>query len=75
MASRSAVEFRRGLAGCLGSLGAILLGICFEVAAPWFGVPGVGGVLAFSGLGIAVAGALGGIVSVLQMERAAVGMG
>ncbi len=72
MASPSDAGFRRGLAGCLGSIGAILLGICFETAAPWFGIPGPGGVLAFLGLGIAVAGALGGIASVLQMERAAV---
>lgn len=71
MASRQDAEFRKGLAGCLGSLGAILLAVCFEVAAPLFGVPGVGGGLAFLGLGIAVAGALGGIVSVIQMERAA----
>ncbi len=63
--------YRRGLASCLGGMGAVLLGIAFEEAAPVFGVPGLGGALGLIGLVVAISGALAGAFGVVQMERSA----
>lgn len=64
------LEFHRGLAGCLGGIGAILFGTALELGGYAFGT-GVGSGFAFVGLGVAVAGDLSGAVGINQVERSA----
>ncbi len=70
MAPTADSEFRRGLAGCLAEIGAILFAIALELASSAFGYP-CGSVFAFFGLLAAVGGAVSAAMGVGQMGRAA----